>query len=78
MFARTAAAEVVSGQQDWAAWPSGVFRMKSGFRVAVRVVAPVVEELIAEADFGGGLQKASGDDLVGVDVVDRTAAPGGW
>ena len=49
-----------------------------GLGIALGVVAPVVEELLVEAFLRGGLQKPRRDDLVGVDVVDRAAEPGGF
>ena len=44
---------------------------------ALGVVAPVVEELVAQALLGDRLQEARRDDLVGVDVVDRQRQPAG-
>src|SRR5262249_7160664 len=41
------------------------------FRPARRVVSPVVEKLIAQAFLGNRFQKSCGNDLIGVDVVDR-------
>ncbi len=77
VLARTAAAEVIAGEQDLRRpVPRGVFRMKSGFRIALRVIAPVAEELLVEAFLRRGLQKAGGDDLVRVDVVVRASARG--
>src|SRR5262249_32155843 len=37
----------------------------------VRVLTPVAEEVFVEAFLRGRFQEARGDDLVGVDVVDR-------
>src|SRR5206468_2828126 len=39
--------------------------------IAVRVVAPVVKELLIEAELRSRLEEAGRDDLVGVDVVQR-------
>ncbi len=62
----------------WQAFASGLFRMKSGFGVAVGVVAPVAEKLIAQAVLRNGLQESRRDDLVGIDVVDARAGPCGF
>ena len=48
---------------------SGRLSGNSGRGDAVRVVAPVGEEALAQARARGALQETRGDDLVGVDVV---------
>ncbi len=40
-------------------------------RLAIGVVAPVAEKLIAQAVFRNGLQESRRDDLIGIDVVAR-------
>ena len=41
------------------------------FRISLRVIAPVAEELLVEAFFRSRLEEARGDDLVRIDVVVR-------
>ena len=38
---------------------------------ARRIVAPIREEIVAEPEAVGGLEKARGNDLIGVDVLER-------
>src|ERR1035437_6552018 len=69
VLARTAAAEVVAGQQHLDALRRGPVEHEIGVRIARRVVAPIVEELLVETLLGGGLQEARRNNLVGIHVV---------
>ena len=65
MFAGAAAAEIIAGQENLQALRLGQVQDE------IRVLAPVVKQLLVEPELGGRLQEARGDDLVGVDIVDR-------
>src|SRR5260221_3056682 len=67
MFARGAAAEVASGHQDLAAGRLGTIQYEGGVGSAVGEIAPVGEQLPAEAILGGRRQETRRNDLVGVD-----------
>src|SRR6185436_7530643 len=71
VLAGRAAAEVVPGDEHGGAGGLGLVEDEVGPGLAAGVVAPVGEELLAEAGLGGDLEEAGRDDLVGVDVVDR-------
>ena len=68
MLARGAAAEVAAGHEDRAALRLGLVEHEVRLRRAVGVVAPVGEQLLAQAFARRGRQKARRNDLVGVDV----------
>ena len=71
VLARTAAAEIVARQQNFRVLSARRVEDEIGLRIALRVIAPVAEELLVEAFFRGGLQEARRNDLVGIDVVVR-------
>jgi hypothetical protein len=71
MLARAAATEVVAGQQDLRRPGFRQVEDEARLRFSIGVVAPIVEKLVAEAVFRNRFQKSRGDDLVGIDVVDR-------
>src|SRR5262245_13784594 len=71
MLAGTAAAEIVAGYKDLGALRTRLVEDEIGIGAAFGVVAPVIEELVAEALLGDGLQEPRWDDLVGVDVLHR-------
>ena len=70
VLARAAAAEVVAGQQHCGALrPRLVEDEVRASGLALRVVAPVVEQVFAEPLFVDRFQKPRRDDLVGIDVA---------
>src|SRR5438067_288883 len=71
MLARTAAAEIVARQKDLSALAARRIQDEIRLRIALRVIAPVAEELLIEALHRRGLEKARRDDLIGVDIIDR-------
>src|SRR5262245_41666309 len=71
MLARAAAAEVIAREQDLRVLSARLVEDEIRIGVALGVVPPVVEELLVETDLGRRLQEARGDDLVGIDVIDR-------
>ena len=44
--------------------------------MSLLIVAPIVKEIVAEALFGSGFEKAGGDDLIRVDVLERKGDAG--
>jgi hypothetical protein len=70
VLAGAAAAEVIAGQQNLRAFAARRVEDEVGF-LPIGIVAPVVEELLVEPFLRDGLQKARGDDLIGIDVVDQ-------
>jgi hypothetical protein len=68
MLARRAAAEVVAGHEHGRAAILRLVQHEVGKLAAVLAVAPVVEQILAEALLGRGRQEPRRDDLVGVDV----------
>ena len=74
MLARTAAAEVVARQQNLARLRLGLVQDEIRLRLALGIVAPVAEKLIAQPVLRNGLQKSRRDDLIGIDVVDRASS----
>ncbi len=71
MLTRRAAAEVVAGDQNRAALGFGPVQREVGTRVALLVVAPLGEEVLAKPFTSRRAQKTRGNDLVGVDVRQR-------
>ncbi len=71
VLARGAAAEVAARDEDRAALRFGLVQREVRAGLAVGVVAPLGEEVLAEAFARGGAQEAGRDDLVGVDVRER-------
>src|SRR5690606_1665872 len=71
VFTGRAAAEVVSGHEDPCASGFRGVEDEVGPGIALVVVAPVLEQVRSQTGPGGGLQEARGDDLIGVDIVDR-------
>src|SRR5579863_457617 len=71
MLAGTAAAEIIPREQDLCALPAGLIENEIRVGIAVRIVPPVVEKLLVEAFLGRGFQESGGNNLIGVDVVDR-------
>ena len=69
-LAAATAAEVPAAYQDLPRI-GGVVQHEVLFRRSVGVIAPVAEKIVPETLSLGSLQKAGGDDLVGVDVLDR-------
>ena len=63
--------EIIAGQQDRRALRARLVQDEIRLRAALGVVAPVVEELVAEPRFGDRLEEPRRNDLVGVDVIDR-------
>ena len=70
MFTARTAAEVLACDEDPAAVAWRV-EHEVGLGVAVCVVTPVAEEILAEAIACGGLEESCRNDLVGVDVLYR-------
>src|SRR5882757_6281183 len=68
MFARGTAAEIASGHQDPAAGRFGTVQNEGRVGSAVAEVAPVGEQLLAEAILGRRRQEPRRNDLIGVDV----------
>src|SRR6267154_3377577 len=68
MFARGTAAEIASGHQNPAAGRFGTVQNEGRVGSAVGEVAPVGEQLLAEAILGRRRQEPRRNDLVGVDV----------
>ena len=77
MFARRAAAEVFTGDENagtritrlvqyeiWVGFAAG--RVLAG--VAIVKIAPSIKQMLAKAGFADGFEKLLGDDRVGVDV----------
>ena len=71
VLARRAAAEVVARQEDGPARHRRPVQDELGIRRPIGKVAPVVEELVAQAGAVHRLEEAGRDDLVGIDVVAR-------
>src|SRR6185436_18510792 len=71
VLARRAAAEVVAADEDLRAAVLGAREHEVGALLAVRVVAPVVEQVLAEPFLRRRREIARRDDLVGVDVIVR-------
>src|ERR1700679_2729251 len=71
VLARAAAAEVIARQQDLRALYAGLVKDEIGLRIALSIVTPIVEQLLVEAQFRSSLQEARGNDLIGIDIVDR-------
>src|ERR1700722_771073 len=71
VFPRAAAAEVIARQQDLRALYAGLIEDEIGLRIALRIVAPIVKQLLIEAQLRRSLQEAGGNNLVGIDIVDR-------
>ena len=70
MLTRTAASEVIAGQEDVCRVSFRLVEDEIRFGLAAGIVSPVEEKLIAQASLRDGFQKTSRDDLIGVDVVD--------
>src|ERR1022692_2790034 len=70
VLARAAAAEIVACQQHLRALDLRLVEDEIRIRIPLRIVPPVVEELLVEALLGGSLQEARRNDLVGIDVVE--------
>src|SRR5699024_10211251 len=68
MLARGPAAEVAPGDQDAAAFGSGLVQHEIRIDTAVVAIAPVVEGVPPQALSHGGGEEARRDDAVGVDV----------
>src|SRR5207248_4803106 len=71
VLARRAAAEVPTGNEDAGINGLRLVQGKRGVRRSVGVIAPVVEYGAAEAGAFDRLEEARGNDLIGVDIVDR-------
>src|ERR1700761_954806 len=69
MLARRAAAEITAYDQYLGALRLGAIQDELAFGRAVRVIAPISEQLPAESLLGGGGQEARRNDLIGVDVA---------
>src|SRR5687768_1401908 len=71
MLARRAAAEVVAGDENARPAILGFIQHEVGAFAAVLVVAPIVEQVLAEALLRRGREEACRNDLIRVDVVVR-------
>src|SRR5580658_10042522 len=71
VFARAAAAEVIARQQDLRACYSGLVENEIGLWIALRVIAPIVKQLLVKAQFRRSLQEARGNNLIGIDIINR-------
>ena len=71
MLARTAASEVVAGQQNLRGLRLGLVQNEIRLRRSVGVVAPVAEKLIAQSVLRNRLQESRRNDLIRIDVVER-------
>jgi len=70
MLARRSAAEIAAGKQNLDTLRQRMIQDEIRPGLALGVVTPIVEELVAQALLRDGLQKARGNDLVGIDVID--------
>ena len=76
MLSARAATEVAASDEDAGAGVGGIVEHEGGDGLALLVVAPIVKEIVAEALFRGGFEKAGGDDLIRVDVLERKGDAG--
>ena len=79
MFAAGAGTEILTGNKDGAALIRRVVEHEVGVVGTVGTVTPVEEKVVAEKLLvaGGGLHEAGGDNLVGIDVLQREGYAGG-
>ena len=70
VFTARAAAEILSCHQNLPA-VGGVIQYEVFVRCAVGVVTPIAEQIVAESLFVSRFQEAGGDDLVGIDILQR-------
>src|SRR5216684_3900292 len=70
VLARRPASEVTAGDENSRAARLGLPERKLRIGLAVGQVSPIVKEMSTEPRALGGGEKAGGNDLVGVDVVD--------
>src|ERR1700722_10860022 len=71
VFPRAAAAEVIARQQDLRPLYAGLVEDEIGLRIALRVIAPIVKQVLIEVQFRRSLQETRGNNLIGIDIVDR-------
>src|SRR5580658_1568900 len=71
VLARTAAAEIIAGNQNFRTLGLGFVQWEIGLGSSVGLVAPVAEQSLAHALFGDGLQITGRDDLIGIDIIGR-------
>src|SRR5260370_22777256 len=70
MLARTAATKVVARQQNLRRFGFRSVQNEIGLWAALGVVAPIVEQLVAQSFLRNCFQESRRDDLVGIDVID--------
>ena len=70
VFARTAAAEVIAGQQNFRAFRPRRIQDEVRLRIALGVISPVIEELLIQPFLRGRFQEPRRNDLIGIDIVD--------
>src|SRR5436305_8807609 len=71
MFARTAASEVVAGQENLSGSAFGLIENEIRLGRTLGKVSPIGEEVIPEPDLGSSLQESRRNDLISIDVVNR-------